>query len=45
MAFIIGDQCTDFLSLTKQATYIPFATDSIVGKVNINALLLQTVLY
>ena len=45
MAFITGNQCTDFLSFTKQATYTPFAMDSIVGKVNINALLLQTVLY
>ena len=43
MAFITGNQCTDFLSFTKQATYIPFATDDIVGKVNSNALLLQTV--
>ena len=45
MEFITGNQRTDFLSFTKQATYTPFATDSIVCKVNINALLLQTVLY
>ena len=45
MAFITGNQRNDFLSLTKQATYTPFATDGIVGKVNINMLLLQTVLY
>ena len=38
MAFITGNQRADFLSFTKQATYIPFATDGIVGKVNINAL-------
>ena len=38
-------QCTDFLSFTKQATYMLFATDGIVGKVNVNALLLQTILY
>ena len=45
MAFITGNQCMDFLSFTKQATYTSFATDSIVCKININALLLQTVLY
>ena len=41
MAFITGNQHTDFLSFTKQAIYTPFATDGIVGKVNINALLLR----
>ena len=30
---------------TKQATFTPFAMDGIVGKVNNNVLLLQTVLY
>ena len=37
MAFITDNQCMDFLSFTKQATYTPFATDGIVGEVNINA--------
>ena len=41
MGFITCNQRTDFLSLTKQATFTPFAMDSIIGKVNINALLLQ----
>ena len=45
MAFITGNQYTDFLSFTKQTTYTPFATDSIVGKVNIHVLLLHTILY
>ena len=45
MAFITGNQRTDFLSFTKQATYTPFAMDSIVSKVNINVLLSQTILY
>ena len=45
MAFIICNQCMDFLSFTKQATFTPFVMDGIVGNVNINALLLQTVLY
>ena len=45
MGFITCNQRTDFLSFTKQATFTPFAMDGIVGKVNINALLLQTVLY
>ena len=34
-----------FLSFTKQATFIPFAMDGIVGQVNINVLLLQGMLY
>ena len=45
MGFITCNQHIDFLSFTKQATFTPFAMDGIVGKVNINALLLQTVLY
>ena len=45
MGFITCNQRMDFLSFTKQATFTPFAMDGIVGKVNINALLLQTVLY
>ena len=45
MVFTTGNQRTDFLSFTKQAIYTPFATDGVVGKVNINALLLQTALY
>ena len=40
MVFITGSQRADFLPFTKQATYIAFAMDSIVGKVNINVLLL-----
>ena len=32
-------------SFTKQATFTPFDMDGIVGKVNINVLLIQTVLY
>ena len=45
MAFITGNQHMDFLSFTKQATYTPFAMDGVVGKISINALLLQTILY
>ena len=45
MAFIPCNQHKDFLSFTKQATYTPFAMDDIVSKVNINAQLLQTMLY
>ena len=45
MEFITCNQHMGLILFTKQATYIPFAIDSIVGKVNINALLLQTVLY
>ena len=45
MGFITGNQYMDFLSFTKQTTYTPFAMDGVVSKVNINALLLQTILY
>ena len=45
MAFITCNQCTSLLSLTKQATFTPFAIDNIVSKLNINAQLLQTELY
>ena len=38
-------KCTGLLVFTKLATFTPFATYSIVGKVNKNALLVQTVLY
>ena len=44
MAFITGSQYTDFLFFTKQATYAPFVMGGIVGKVNINVLLLQIIL-
>ena len=45
MGFITCNQRTDFLAFTKQATFTPFAMNGIIGKVNINAVLLQTVLY
>ena len=45
MEFITCNQRKDFVAFTKQATFTPFALDGIVGKVNINALLLQTVMY
>ena len=45
MGFITCNQHIDFLSFTKQATFTPLAMDGIVSKVNINALLLQTVVY
>ena len=45
MAFLTCNQYTNFLSFTKQATFTPFAMDGMVGKVNINTVLLQTVLY
>ena len=45
MGFITCNQRTNFLSFTEQTTFTPFAMDGIVGKVNINVLLLQTVLY
>ena len=45
MAFITCNQRTDLLLFTKQATFTPFAMDSKIGKVNINVLLLQTVLH
>ena len=44
MAFITLNECMSLLSFTKQAIFTPFAINGIVGKVNINALLLQTVL-
>ena len=45
MVFITCNQHTGLLLFTKQATYTPFAMHGIVGKVNNNALLVQTVLY
>ena len=45
MVSITYNQHMDFLSFTKQATFTPFVMDGIVGKVNINALLLQTMLF
>ena len=45
MVSITYNQHMNFLPFTKQATFTPFAMDGIVGKVNINALLLQTVLF
>ena len=46
MVFITCNRCTYRLTfIYKQATFTPFAMHGIVGKVNINALLLQTVLY
>ena len=35
MLFITGNQRMDFLSFTKQVTYTPFATDGIVGKIQV----------
>ena len=45
MAFTTCNHRTDLLSFTKHTTFTPFVMDGIVSKVNINALLLQTVLY
>ena len=45
MVFITCNQRTGLLLFTKQATFTPFAMHSIVSEVNINVLLLQTVLY
>ena len=45
MAFLTSNQHMDFLSFTKQTTYTLFAMDGMVGKVSINVLLLQTILY
>ena len=43
MAFITCNQHTDLLLFTNQATFTPFTMPGIVGKVNSNVLLLQTV--
>ena len=43
--FITCNQCTGLLLFVKQATFTPFAMYGIVGKVNNNTLLVQTVLY
>ena len=40
MAFTTVNQHTGLDLFTKQATFTPLAMDGIVGKVNINALLL-----
>ena len=45
MVFITCNQRTGLLMFIKQATFTPFAMHGIVGKVNNNGLLLQTVLY
>ena len=44
MTYITCNQREGLISFTKQATFSTFAMHSIVDKVNINALLLQTVL-
>ena len=47
MAFITGNQSMHGLSILYKTsyTYTSFAMDGIVSKVDINALLLQTILY
>ena len=45
MVFITCNQYTGLLVFTKQATFTPFAMHGIVGKVKMNALLVQTVLH
>ena len=45
MVFITCNQPMGLLLFAKQTSFTPFVMHSIVGKVNNNALLLQTVLY
>ena len=45
MVFITCNQYTGLLLFTKQATFTSLAMHGIVGKVKMNALLVQTVLY